>query len=85
MKLKYFQTYLIICKCNKSKSSEGFRNEDIYHFSVLGKELLEFVCRHVLSAAPNKHFSATQRFVRTLLERIEERRKNNENKNHNYP
>lgn len=64
--------YLIICKCNKSKSSEGFRNEDIYHFSILGKELSEFICRHVLSAAPNKHFSTTQRFIRTLLEKIEE-------------
>lgn len=71
MKLKYFKTYLIICKCNKSKSSEGFRNEDIYHFPILGKELSEFICCHVLGAASNKHLPAAQRLVRTLLERIE--------------
>lgn len=80
MKLKYFKPYLIICKCNKSKSSEGFRNEDIYHFSILGKKLSEFICCHVLSAAPNKHLPAAQRFVRTLLERSEEG-----GKDHNYP
>lgn len=77
--------YLIICKCNKSKSSEGFRNEDIYHFSVLGKELSEFICRHVLSAAPNKHFSTTQRFIRTLLEKIEEEGGEKKKNNHSYP
>lgn len=77
MKLKYFKTYLIICKCNKSKSSEGFRNEDIYHFPILGKELSEFIRRHVLGAASNKHLSAAQRFVGTLLERIEGRNYHN--------
>lgn len=81
MKLKYFNTYLIICKRNKSKSSERFRNEDIYHFSILSKELLEFICCHVLSAAPNKHFPAPQRLIGTLLKRIEERSIINENFN----
>lgn len=71
MKLKYFKTYLIICKCNKSKSSEGFRNEDIYHLPILGKELSEFICCHILGAASNKHLPAAQRLIGTLLERIE--------------
>lgn len=67
------KTYLIICKRNKCESSEGFRNEDIYHFPILGKELLEFLFCHVLSAAPDKHFPAAQRFVGTLLEKVEDR------------
>ena len=61
------EKYLIICKCNKGKSPERFGDEDIYHFSVLAKELPQFISSHVLCTTPNKHLSASQRLIWALL------------------
>jgi len=61
------EKYLIICKRNKGKSPEWFGDEDIYHFSILAKELPQFISSHVLCTTPNKHLSASQRLIWALL------------------
>lgn len=61
------KTNLVICKGDESKSSEGLGYEDICNFAILHKELPKLFSTHVLSAAANKHFSASQGFIRTLL------------------
>ena len=57
------EKYLIICKCNKGKSPERFGDEDIYHFSVLAKELPQFISSHVLCTTPNKHLSVLRQML----------------------
>lgn len=63
----HLTSYLIICKCDESKSTEWLGDEDISYFSILHKELPKVICGHVLCATAYKHFPAPQGLVWTLL------------------
>lgn len=63
----YSLFYLVISKSDKGKSTERFGDENIGDFSILHKELPQIVSGHVFCATTNKHLSAPQRLIRTLL------------------
>lgn len=63
-------TYLVICKGDERKRSEGFGNEDVCDLPILHEELTKLIGRHVLSATPYKHLPAPHRLIRTLLLKV---------------
>lgn len=55
--------YLIICKCDKSKSPERLGDENIRDFPILHKELPQVICGHIFRATAHKHFPTPQGLV----------------------
>lgn len=55
--------YLIIRKCDKSKSTEWLGDEHIRDFPILHKELPQVICGHIFCATAHKHFPTPQGLI----------------------